>query len=165
MNNEVIVFFSGFGILLCCFTMEEVMGIGDSQENRVNDIKQELCCELDNNPGISINSEAGNSMCNNTEDLRLKDDSGDNVNINQSLDQHQNPIDVVQIKHELNDDSDIEVDCAYRIIDTLNVCEIKTFKQENVSFDKTERACITENVDYENQKSEDDVNKLHSQGM
>ena len=141
------------------------MGVGDSEENRVNDIKQELCCEIYNTPGISIKSEAGNSTCNNTEDLCLKDDYDDNINIDQSGDQPQNSIDVVQIKHELNGDSDIEVDCAYRIIDTLNVCEIKTFKQEKFSFDKTEIECITGNVDYENQNSEDDVNNLHSQGM
>ena len=53
--------------------------------------------------------------------------------IKQSEDQPQNTIDGVQIKHEIDSDSDIEVDLAYRIIDTFNVCEVKSFKREGES--------------------------------
>ena len=184
--------------------MESVMGIGNSEDTKVNGIKHDLCCEIGNHHKISIKSEARDSPSNNAEDLRLKDDSDDNLSINQSGDQPQNVNDDVQIKHEVNGDSDIEVDLAYRIIDTFNVCEVKTFNQEDeqispdttlfkiglqnnqkqtqlkvevdnkaymdnnidtFSFDKSKIACIKENVDYENQNSEDDVNKLHSKGM
>ena len=44
-----------------------------------------------------------------------------------------NTIDGVQIKHEIDSDSDIEVDLAYKIIDTFNVCEVKSFKREGES--------------------------------
>ena len=80
MSNERIVFFSGFCTSQCWYTMEEVMGIGDSEDNKVIDIKLELCCEIGNTPKISIKSESSDSMRNNTEDLCPKGSNHDNPN-------------------------------------------------------------------------------------
>ena len=53
------------------------------------------------------------------------------LNMRQTDDQPHNVIDEVQIKQELHSDSDIEVGLAYRIIDTFDVSEVRTFKQES----------------------------------
>ena len=90
---------------------------------KVLEIKLELCSKTCNNPKISIKPKAMDATSNNSTTHTIK----------QSGDQPQNTIDGVQIKHEIDSDSDIEVDLAYRIIDTFNVCEIKSFKREGES--------------------------------
>ena len=87
----------------------------DSDHKEVMNMQSEVYCEVYNNPDILVNTETSDSASD---------------NIMQSLDQPQNTIDEVQIKHEVVSDSDIEVDLAYRIIDTFNVGEVKTFKLE-----------------------------------
>ena len=116
--------------------MEEMMSIIDSDDKQIIDIKQELFCEKCNNPKISVRPEANDSTSNDTEYSRLQDVSNDKTNIKtdtikQSEDQHQNSNHELQIKHEVNNDSDIGVDFAYRIIDTFTACEVKMFKRED----------------------------------
>ena len=113
------------------------MGIGDLDDKQAVDIKLELCCDICNNPSVSVKREASDSSSNDTEDLRIKDGFDDNINIktytiNPSVDQHQNEINELHIKHEVNSDPDIEVDLAYRIIDTFNPSDI--FKREDEKF-------------------------------
>ena len=155
------------------FTMKEEIGIGDSQDNKVID-KLKLCCEICSNHNISIKCEDSNSKSNNTEDLHLKDDSDDikTEYIKPSGDPPQNETDAFQIKPEVNGDSDIEVDLAYRIIDTFNICKVKTFKQELHLPEEDEKispdAKSSMNRGLQNnhkQTHEDDVSKLHSKGM
>ena len=105
------------------------MGSCDSDDQKVN--KLELCCEVSNNPKVLITPEVGD-----TEDLKLQGGADDKSNITtdkfkQSWDQHQTANDEVQIKQEVDSDSDTEMDSAYRIIGTFNVCEVKTFKRED----------------------------------
>ena len=88
---------------------------GDYNDKKVINIEPEVYCEIYNNPDILVKTETSDS----TSD-----------NIKQSVDQPQNTIDEVQIKHEVDSDSDIEVDLAYRVIDTFNVGDVKMFKQE-----------------------------------
>ena len=106
------------------------MSICDSDDKKVIDIKPEVCCEICNNSNIQVKPEVGDTTSNAEEDLRLQNCSDDKTNIVQSGDQPQNVTGEVQIK-QVDSDSDIEVDLAYRIIDTFNVCDVKTFKQEN----------------------------------
>ena len=177
------------------------MGTVDLDDKQVIDIKLELCCDICNNPKVSVKREASNSSSNNTEDLRLQDGFDDTIHIitdtiNPSVDQPQNAIHQFQTKYEVNSDPDIEVNLAYRIIDTFNPCEVKMFKQEDEKIspdnktlytvgqtniiqphlkvdknpdymmtnnlnicEKKKRAFVKENVDYDNQKLSDDVNK------
>ena len=107
-----------------------MMGMGDTVDKEVIDIKQELCYETCNNSKTAIPPEAMYATISNTEHLRLHDGSNFKTNINQSEDQPQNLMDEVHIKHEINSDSDIEVGLAYRIVDTFNFCEGKSFKRE-----------------------------------
>ena len=111
--------------------MEEMPGIVDLDEEKVIGTKLELCSEKYNNPKVLIKREAIDHTSDDTEDLWLQDDSDNKTNIMQSGVQPQYAIDKVQIKHEVDSDSDVEVDFAYRIIDTFNVCEVKSFKREN----------------------------------
>ena len=111
------------------------MGIGDYGDKKAIDIKLELCCEVSNNSNVSLKPEASVSTCNKTGYLRQHDGSEDETNtktdnIIQADIKLQNANNKMQIKHELVSDSDIEVDFAYRIIDTFNICEVKTFKRE-----------------------------------
>ena len=53
--------------------MEEMLGISESDDKQVIDIKQELLCEKCNNPKISIKPEASDSSSNNTEYSKLQD--------------------------------------------------------------------------------------------
>ena len=115
--------------------MKETMGIGDLDDKQAIDIKLELCCDICNNPSVSVKREASDSSNNDTEDLGLQDGFADNINIktdniNLSGCQHQNAINELQIKQEVNSDPDIEVDLAYKVIDTFNPCEVKIFKRE-----------------------------------
>ena len=116
--------------------MEEMMGIDDE---KVIGIKLESCSsEISNNSRIAMQPEVMASLINNSDNLMLQGGSDYKTNITtdnvkQSVDQTQNIIDVVQVKHEIDSDSDIEVDLAYRIIDTFNVCEVESFKQEGES--------------------------------
>ena len=100
------------------------MGICDSDDKTV--IKLDICY----NPKISSKPEASESTIHNKEGFNMQNGFVAD-NIKQSWDQHETAIDDVQIKPEDDSDSDIEVDLAYRIIDTFNVCEVKTFKQED----------------------------------
>ena len=52
---------------MATFTMDEMLGISESDDKQVRDIKQELLCEKCNNPKISIKPEASDSTSNNTE--------------------------------------------------------------------------------------------------
>ena len=90
---------------------------------KVIEIKLELCYKTCNNPKIPMKPKAMDATINKSTTHTIK----------QSGDQPQNTIDGVQIKHEIDSDSDIEVDLAYRIIDTFNVCEVKSFKREGES--------------------------------
>ena len=99
-------------------------------------IKLESCSsETSSNSRIAMQPEVMGSTIHNAEHFILQDSPDYKTNITtdvikQSVDQTQNIIDVVQVKHEIDSDSDIEVDLAYRIIDTFNVCEVESFKQE-----------------------------------
>ena len=111
------------------------MGIGDYGDKKAIGIKLELCCEVSNNSNVSLKPEASVSKCNKTDYLRQPDGSEDETNtktdnIIQPDIQPQNENNKMQIKNELVSDSDIEVGLAYRIIDTFNICEVKTFKRE-----------------------------------
>ena len=165
------------------------MGIGDLDDKQAIDIKLELCCD---NPSVSVKREASDSSSNDTEDLSIRDGFDDNINIktytiNPSGDQHQNAINELHIKHEVNSDPDIEVDLAYRIIDTFNPSDIIKREDEKFSPDnktllkvgqtninqlqlkvevdkKTDYVMsnnlnVCENVDYDNLNLEDDVSK------
>ena len=100
------------------------MGICDSDDKKV--IKLDICY----NPKISNKPEASESTIHNKEGFKMHNGFIAD-NIKQSWDQHETAIDDVQIKTEVDSNSDIEVDLAYRIIDTFNVCEVKTFKRED----------------------------------
>ena len=68
--------------------------------------------------------------------MRLKYDSDDKINIEtdvkkQLCNMSQSEIDDVKIKQQVDSDSDVEVDLAYRVIDTFNKYEVKTFKQDD----------------------------------
>ena len=109
------------------------MGICDSDDKKVIDIKLEPCYEICNTK-VSIQHEANDSTNNNIEYLRLQDGSDIQTNINtdnikQSEGQTQNTIDEVHIKHEVGRDSDIDVD--YKRINTCNLFEVNTFRAEN----------------------------------
>ena len=112
------------------------MGICDSDDKKVIDIiKLEPCHEICNNR-LSMKPEADDYTRNTGEHLRLQDGSDNQTNIKtdnikQSWDQPQNTIDEVQIQHGMDRDSDIEVDLAYKIIDTYNICEAHPFKIDN----------------------------------
>ena len=111
------------------------MDIGDSDDKKAIDIKLEPCCKKCNNTKISIMPEAGSSTRNTPEFFNHQDGSSDETNIKpddiiQSDNHAQNIINGIKINHEIDSNSDIEVDFAYRIIDTFNVCEVKTFKRE-----------------------------------
>ena len=109
--------------VLFWLTMEEMMCIGETDDTKVIEIKLGLCSKTCNDPKIPIKPEAMDAtITNSTTDT-----------ITQSGDQPQNAFDRVQIKHEIDSDSDIEVDLAYSIIDTFNVCEVKSFKREGAS--------------------------------
>ena len=105
------------------------MGCDVIDDEKVIGIKLELCSsETYNNSRIAMQPEVTDSTIHNSDS-----DSKTNITrdtIMQSEDQTQNIIDVVQIKHEIDSDSDIEVDLAYRIIDTFNDCEGESFKHE-----------------------------------
>ena len=137
-----------------------------SDDKKEIDIKQELFCEKCNNPNISVKPEANDSTGNNTEYSRLQDVSNDKTNIKtdtikQSEDQPQNSIDEVQIKREINSDSDIEVDLAYSIIDTFNACEVKIFKREDgtISPDSEKLSKVRQTNNNKIQLNEEDDNK------
>ena len=110
------------------------MGISDPDDEKVVDVKLEPCCEIHNNPKTPVTPEACFSTSNKPEYVSHHIGSDDThiktYNIKQSEDQFHNATNEVHIKQELNSDSDIEVGLAYRIIDTVNVCEVNTFKQE-----------------------------------
>ena len=113
--------------------MKEMMGICHLDDKQVIDMKLELCCDICNNPKVSVKCETSEPSSN---DLRIQDGFDDKIicktdTINLSDDHPQNAIDELQIKHEVNSDPDIEVDLAYRIIDTFNRCELKMFKRED----------------------------------
>ena len=98
------------------------------------DIKLEPCCEICNPPKISIKLEANRFTGNKPEYLRHMDGSDDKSSIKtdilmQSDNQAQNLSNEMQIG-EVNNDSDVEVNLAYKIIDTSNVCEVNTFKRD-----------------------------------
>ena len=126
-------------VLLFWFTMEEIMGICDSDDKKVIDvIKLEPCC----NNHVSMKPEANNYTSNTGEHLRLQDGSDHQTNIKtdnikQSWDQPQHTIDEVQIKHGMDRDSEIEVDLSFRIIDTYNICEVHPYNidDENILSD------------------------------
>ena len=167
--------------------MEEMMGIGDSDDTKTIDIKQEPCCETCNFPKISTKPEAIGYTSNKTDYLRHQDDANDETNIKtdnimQPDNQYQNTMNEMKIKHEIDSDSDIEVKLAYRIIDTFNVCQVKTFKLEDKKIlpalplevemnsnmnicDNEKTALKKENMNYDNLNLEDDVHQLHSTGM
>ena len=138
INIQHIVFFFRFWyftVRLICFTMEEIIDIDNSDDQKVKNIKLESCCEICIN-NVSLQPEASDYTDNTEEHLRLQDGADDQINIKtdnitQSANQPQNTFDEMQIKHDTDCDSDIEVDLAYRIIDTFNMCEIKTFKTED----------------------------------
>ena len=88
---------------------------GDSDYKKgVNNMEPEVYSEIYNNPDIIVKTETSDS-------------TSDNL---MQSDQSQIAMDEVLIKHEVDSDSDIEVDLAYRIIDTFNVGDVKTFKRE-----------------------------------
>ena len=67
-----------------------------------------------------------------TEDFKLQYGSDDKIDHSRlSRDEPHNIIDDVQIQQEVDRDSDIEVDMAYRVIDMFDGHERKTFKQED----------------------------------
>ena len=167
------------------FTMEDMGGIEDFDDEKVIGIKLEY--------------------------VSHQDGSYDKSNVKQPGDQSQNTIDVVQIKQEVHSNSDIEVDVAYGTIDTFNPCEVKTFNQEDEKIspdtktplkigqtnnehtqlkvevdtntdidsemtnslnvcDKQQNASIRDHVDYDTLTREDQVHKrpvyqLHTRGM
>ena len=106
------------------------MGICGSDREKEIHIDSGVFCEMYNNPNTPVNPEAGDSTSNITAYLTVQDNTDDKTNIKQSGDQPQNAIDQVKIKHEVDSDLDIDVDLTYRILDTFNVCEVKTFKRE-----------------------------------
>ena len=126
--------FSGFGALqLFWFIMEEIMGICDSADKKVVDIiKLEPCYEMCNNR-LSMKPESKDYTRNTGEHLMLQDDFDNQTNIKtdnlQLGDQPHNTIDQVKIQPGMDRDSDI--DLAYRIIDTYNICEAHPFKIDN----------------------------------
>ena len=65
--------------------------------------------------------------------MRHQDESSDETNTKtDAIMQPDNQVkNGIKIKHEIDSNSDIEVDLAYRIIDTFNVCQVKSFKQED----------------------------------
>ena len=65
--------------------MEEMLGISESDDKQVIDIKQELFCEKCNNPKISIKPEASDSTSNNTEYAKQQDVSDDKKGIDIKL--------------------------------------------------------------------------------
>ena len=65
--------------------MEEMLGISESDDKQVIDIKQELLCEKCNNPKISIKPEASDSTSNNTEYAKQQDVSDDKKEIDIKL--------------------------------------------------------------------------------
>ena len=98
------------------------------------DFKLEPCCEICNPPKISIKLEPNRFTSDKPEYLRHMDGSDDKSSINtdiimQSDNLAQNLSHEMQIK-EVDNDSDVVVDLAYKIIDTSNVCELKIFKRE-----------------------------------
>ena len=113
MNNQLLVLFSVVNTSTDClfwFTMD-IIEIYDSDDRK----------------GIAI-----------AENFKLQNDSDDKTyNIRSSGDDPPNIIGDAKIKQEVDSDSDIEVDLAYRVIDTFDVREGKSFKQEddNISLD------------------------------
>ena len=106
------------------------MGICDSDDKNVIDIKPEPCYEICNTK-VSIPHEANDSANNNKEYCMLQYGSDNQTNIKQSEGQTQNTIDKVKIKHEVGHDADIDMD--YRIINTVsvNIVDVHTIKTEN----------------------------------
>ena len=107
---------------------------GSDDKNRF-DIKLEPYCEICNPPKITIKPEDICFTSDKSEYLRYMDGSDDIESIKtdtimQSDNQVQNLRNEMQIKDELDNDSDVEVDLAYKIIDNSNVCELETFKRE-----------------------------------
>ena len=116
--------------------MEQMIGIGNLDDKKVTDIKLEICCGIHNTSRISIAPEAIDFINNSTECVSLKYDSDDKINIEtdvkkQLCNMSQSEIDDVKIKQQVDSDSDVEVDLAYRVIDTFNKYEVKTFKQDD----------------------------------
>ena len=93
---------------------------GSDDKSRL-DIKLEPCCEMCNPSKISINpsrSGSDDKVCIKTDTI-------------QSDNQAQNFANEMHIKIEVDNDSDVEVDLVYKIIDTSNFCEVETFKRED----------------------------------
>ena len=111
--------------------MEEIIGSDDFDDERVIDVAPNSC----NIQKISVNPESCNYVNNYTKYCDLQDDIDEAGikrpdNSNTSGYQPHNANNEVQIKHEVVSDSDIEVDLAYRVIDTFNVYKENTFKVE-----------------------------------
>ena len=70
---------------MATFTMDEMLGISESDDKQVIDIKQELLCEKCNNPKISIKPEASDSTSNNTEYAKQQDVPDDKKEIDITL--------------------------------------------------------------------------------
>ena len=105
--------------------MEELVGCVDFDYKKVIDIAPESC----NIPKISV--DPVNIKADYLDLQVYTDDKAAAYKCNPSGYQPQNTIDAVQIKHEVHSDSDVEVDLAYRIIDTFNTYEENKFKQED----------------------------------
>ena len=152
VNNETLVLFSGFStVWLFWFTME---GIADDDKKGI-DIKLKLCCEICHTPTISIKPEASNSTSNNTEYIKLHDGSDDKSTIKLSRDQRQTTNDKVQLKQEVDSDSDTEVDLAYRIIDNFHAGNVKTIKRESENVLPNDEISLTRGFqNYHNNSSE-----------
>ena len=140
--------------------MEEMIGFDVIDDEKVIGIKLELCSsETSNNSRIAMQSEVTDSTIHDSDNLMLQDDSDYKTNITtdtimQSGDQTQDIIDVVQVKHEIDSDSDIEVDLAYRIIDTFNDCEAESFKQEGESISPDSETSLKNEVPYDHMQTQ-----------
>ena len=115
--------------IIIYFTMEWNIGISDFDDKKVIDIAPESC----DISKISIHPKACDCVRNHIKSLDLQDGTDDKASIKPDTCnilgyQPQNASNEV---HEVYSDLDIEVDLAYRIIDTFKVCEDVTFKQES----------------------------------
>ena len=101
--------------------MEWSIGCDNFDDKKVIDIAPESC----NIPKISLNPEDCDCVNNNKTYLDLQDNTDDKAEY-----QPQNAMDDIQIEHKVYCDSYNGGDFAYRIIDTFNVYEEDSVKQE-----------------------------------
>ena len=113
--------------------MDEMLGISESDDKQVIDIKQELLCEKCNNPKISIKPEASDSTSNNTEYAKQQDVSDDKKEIDIKLELCciicNNS--TVSVKPEAADSTSNNADYLRQQDDSNDKCNIKidTIKQ------------------------------------